>query len=137
MIKRRRSSSTTLSRDVVNEMLTQMESFQSVFVASTNLMNGLDQVILRHFDLRVQFDYFQTDQARELYIRYCAELAMPVPLREVLTQLAGLKKLTPGDFATVVRQNWLRTIRSSENLFSVLDAECAAKEGARAIGFVQ
>src|SRR5207237_682577 len=35
----------------VNEMLTQMESFSGLLVASTNLMRGLDQAALRRFDL--------------------------------------------------------------------------------------
>ncbi|MBW6608203.1 ATP-binding protein, partial [Salmonella enterica subsp. enterica serovar Weltevreden] len=47
----------------VNEMLTQMESFSGVFVASTNLMEGLDQAALRRFDLKVKFDYLRADQA--------------------------------------------------------------------------
>ena len=39
---------------LVNEMLTQTESFSGVFIASTNLMGGLDQAALRRFDLKVK-----------------------------------------------------------------------------------
>lgn len=40
-------------------MLTQMESFAGVFIASTNLMDGLDSAALRRFDLKVKLDYLR------------------------------------------------------------------------------
>ena len=43
----------------VNEMLTQMESYRGLFIASTNLMQGLDQATLRRFDLKVKFDFLR------------------------------------------------------------------------------
>ena len=48
------------------------------------------------------------------------------------------QKLTPGDFAAVVRQNHFRPIKSPAAFVAALEAECALKEGARAgIGFLQ
>ncbi len=38
----------------VNEMLTQVENFYGVFIASTNSIEGLDQASLRRFDLVAQ-----------------------------------------------------------------------------------
>lgn len=122
---------------LVNEMLTQMEAFSGIFIASTNLIEGLDPAMLRRFDLKVRFDYLRCEQADALFRRYCAKLALPEPTSGQLTRLAGLKKLTPGDFATVVRQNRLHPIRSSGDLLQALEAECAMKDGTRAIGFVQ
>lgn len=54
----------------VNEMLTQMEAFAGVFIASTNLMTQLDQAALRRFDVKVRLDYLLPAQARELFIRH-------------------------------------------------------------------
>lgn len=122
---------------LVNEMLTQMESFPGVFIASTNLMDGLDQAALRRFDLKVKFDYLQTGQARELFQRYCCNLGLPQPQPEQLLRLSGLHQLTPGDFAAVARQNRFRRLVSTESLVMALAAECALKDGSRAtIGFV-
>ncbi len=132
----RRGASHSWEISLVNEMLTQMESFSGIFVASTNLMDGLDAATLRRFDLKVRFDYLLPAQARALYLRYCANLGMEKPESQ-LTRLAGLKKLTPGDFATAIRQSRFRPIRSSEALMDLLEGECALKSGARAIGFVQ
>jgi AAA+ superfamily predicted ATPase len=122
---------------LVNEMLTQMESFSGVFIASTNLMEGLDQAALRRFDLKVKFNFLKHEQAWELLRRYCRKLKLQTPQPAQLTRLMRLEKLTPGDFAAVERQNCFRPITSSAELVAALEAECAVKEGAKAaIGYL-
>jgi SpoVK/Ycf46/Vps4 family AAA+-type ATPase len=121
----------------VNEMLTQMESFAGVFIASTNLMNGLDQAALRRFDLKVKFDFLAPDQSVELMRRHCAALGLGDPDDAARQAVRSLRKLTPGDFAAAVRQNRFRAIASAAQLVEVLRGECAVKEGSHcAIGFV-
>ena len=122
---------------LVNEMLTQMESFSGVFIASTNLMEGLDQAALRRFDLKVKFGFLKPEQAWELLRRYCLKLEIATPQPVELAKLIRLARLTPGDFAAVVRQNRFRPITTSSALVAALEAECAIKEGAKApIGFL-
>lgn len=124
---------------LVNEMLTQMESFSGVFIASTNLMDGLDQAALRRFDLKVKFDFLMHEQACELFRRHCMSLSIAAAQPAQLVRLMRLQKLTPGDFAAVMRQNCFRPIRSAAEMVSALEAECAVKEGARSkpsIGFL-
>lgn len=120
----------------VNEMLTQMESFSGVFIASTNLMTGLDQAALRRFDLKVKFDFLCPEQAWELLLRCCGQLHLPAPQPDLRTRVMRMQRLTPGDFAAVLRQHRFRPLQSSATLVSALEAECAMKEGGRAvIGF--
>ena len=134
----RRGSQRSWEVTMVNEMLTQMESFPGVFIASTNLMEGLDQAALRRFDLKVKFDFLRQDQAGELLRRHCIEMSIPTSKAEEEARLRRLTKLTPGDFAAVVRQHRFRSIKSADALISALEAECALKEGAQAgIGFLQ
>ena len=133
----RRGSHSSWEVTLVNEMLTQMESFSGVFIASTNLMEGLDQAALRRFDLKVKFDFLQPAQACELLRRHCTQLSISAPQPEHEVRLQRLLKLTPGDFAAVARQNRFRPITSAGALLSALEAECAVKEGAKAgIGFL-
>ena len=123
---------------LVNEMLTQMESYAGVFVASTNLMEGLDQAALRRFDLKVKFDFLMPDQACALFRRHCQHLELPAPAPEDLAQLKQLRRLTPGDFAAVIRRHRFAPIVSAVALVGALEAECAVKEGAKGtIGFFQ
>jgi transitional endoplasmic reticulum ATPase len=121
----------------VNEMLTQMEAFTGVFIASTNLMTGLDQAALRRFDLKVKFDYLLPGQAWELLRRHCATLGLPEPAAALRPRLDRLRALTPGDFAVVARQHAFRCVAGAEDIVSVLEGECAVKEGPRSgVGFL-
>lgn len=121
----------------VNEMLTQMETYSGIFIASTNLMSGLDQAALRRFDLKVKFDYLSQNQVEIMFNRYCVSLGLALPSSDAMYCISRLSKLTPGDFATVVRQNKFRPIESSEALYLALKAECEIKDGSnsRKIGF--
>jgi transitional endoplasmic reticulum ATPase len=123
---------------LVNEMLTQMESFSGVFIASTNLMTGLDQAALRRFDMKVKFDFLKPEQACELMRRYCVKLSIQLPRSADLAKIMHMQKLTPGDFAAIARQNRFHPIASTAELLSALEAECALKEdGKLSIGFNQ
>lgn len=122
---------------LVNEMLAQMESFPGVFIASTNLMDGLDTAALRRFDLKVKFDFLKPEQACELLRRHCETLNLPAPQLEQLARVRRLPKLTLGDFALVLRQHRFRAIGSSGDFVTALSAECAVKQPSRApIGFL-
>jgi len=120
----------------VNEMLTQMESFQGIFIASTNLMGSLDAAALRRFDMKVKFDYLKPEQAWQLFQDTATKLQLEVSNTEC-AKLTKLVLLTPGDFANVVRQSRLRKMQSAQDLIDRLMAECKVKpEGMKqAIGF--
>lgn len=121
----------------VNEMLTQMEAFSGVFIASTNLMQGLDQASLRRFDLKVKLDYLRPEQALALLQRHCAHLGFEAPNAHEQARLARLRQLAPGDFAAVLRQSRFKPLKTTADLIAALESECALKEGSKgAIGFM-
>lgn len=120
-----------------NEMLTRMESFSGVFIASTNLMDGLDQAALRRFDLKVKIDFLKSDQAWQLFRRHCTALSLAEPAINVRKRFEHLAFLTPGDFAAVSRQNRFRPLVTPSAFVSALEQECQMKESGqqRTIGF--
>jgi SpoVK/Ycf46/Vps4 family AAA+-type ATPase len=133
----RRGASQSWEVTAVNEMLTQMESFPGVFVASTNLMNGLDQAALRRFDLKVKFNFLTDDQAYELVCRHCAMLNIPPPDAATRARLDQMNALSLGDFAAVIRQHRFRPITSAHAMVIALAAECSLKEEDKGhIGFI-
>ena len=122
---------------MVNEMLTQMEQFEGVFIASTNLMDGLDQAALRRFDLKVKFDFLKPAQAAALLGRYCTALNLPAPGAFEMARLARLGCITPGDFAAVARQSRFRPLADVASLVKALEVECAIKQPTRpVVGFI-
>jgi transitional endoplasmic reticulum ATPase len=135
-LRDRRDAHRNWEASLVNEMLTQMESYEGVFIASTNLMDNLDQAALRRFDLKVKFDYLREDQVSRLFHRYLEKLGILVEEGDDLAYLKRLTQLTPGDFAAVHRRSRFKPIWSAPTLASALAAECALKEPpTRRIGF--
>lgn len=73
----------------VNEMLTQMEALEGVFVASTNMLDGFDQTALRRFDLKLKFGYLCADKAWMLLCRQARALGLPEPLAKPVRASIG------------------------------------------------
>ncbi len=87
----RRAAQRSWEVSMINEMLTQMESFSGIFIASTNLMDGLDQAALRRFDLKAKFDFLSDEQVWKLFVRHCRKLGLPHRKKALPLQLATLE----------------------------------------------
>lgn len=119
----------------VNELLTQMEAFDGLFVASTNLVDTLDAASLRRFDFKIRFDWLTREQRRAMLARVCAK---GEPLDAAFALLDRQSQVAPGDFANALRQ--LRATGepvSALRVASLIAREVALKPGAgkRSIGF--
>lgn len=113
----------------VNELLTQMEAFDGIFIATTNLMESLDAASLRRFPWKIRFDWLKPGQRWGLFaqefVRLGGEIAEALAWKD---HVLGLDRLTPGDVAAVVRQYelWDETPSAGE-FYRRLAAEVAAK----------
>lgn len=120
----------------VNEMLTQMESYEGILIMSTNLMEGMDSASLRRFDFKVKFDYLQQEQAWQLFSKQVEHFGLTPSTPEIKSRCAQLKHLTPGDFAVTARQGRLYPFANPQMLIEALSAESAHRCTAQPIGFV-
>ena len=122
----------------VNEMLVQMENFDGIFIATTNLMDNLDRASLRRFDLKLEFDYLRDEQSWEIFVSYCKDLKLKKPSSFFKKAVKNLDYLTPGDFAAVVRQNRFRPIKDVKDFISRLEDEIAVKnvDSRKVMGFL-
>ena len=122
----------------VNEMLTCMETFDGVFVASTNLQESLDEASARRFDFKVRFGYLEPAHAQTLFADLLASFGLESSEAD-LKALAALRALVPGDFANVHRQaRVMHGFRSPEKLVELLGSEQVGRRGAglKKMGFV-
>ena len=122
----------------VNEMLVQMENFDGIFIATTNLIDNLDKASLRRFDLKLKFDFLTPAQSWSIFKRYAKELKLATPSTSFKKAVQNLNHLTAGDFATVVRQNRFRPIENIKEFIKRLEEEVEIKnvsEG-KVMGFV-
>lgn len=123
----------------VNELLTRMEAFQGLFIATTNLMESLDPASLRRFSFKVEFRALTAAQRWVLFSRELERLGgEDLPSKEPWKhRLEALDGLSLGDFAVTARQFevW-DTPPTAESLYQRLRKECDVKgAGRRPIGF--
>ena len=120
----------------VNEMLVQMESFDGIFIATTNLIDNLDKASLRRFDLKLEFGYLLPNQALNLFKKECALLKVKFD-ENAAKKISNLGLLAPGDFASVRRQAKFRPIKNGDDFYERLEQEVALKneEKSARIGF--
>lgn len=121
----------------VNELLTAMERFQGIFIASTNLMKGIDPASLRRFDLKIGFGFLSQEQAQQLLISTCRNLGLSGVHKGPLETIGAASNLTPGDFANVARQHRFRAFPDAPAFAQALLNECRMKDGGppRKLGF--
>lgn len=116
----------------VNEMLVQMESFDGIFIATTNLINNLDKACLRRFDLKLEFGYLLPEQAQNLFKKECTLLKVKFD-ENAAKKVSNLGLLTPGDFASVRRQAKFRPIKNGDDFCYRLELEVALKNEAKSV----
>ncbi len=103
----------------VNEMLTQMEFHPMPFVATTNLLETLDEASLRRFTFKIKFDFLRKDQFYGLF-RFYFQSDPP-------SDLFNLEILTPGDFANVKKKADFLNITDPNEICNMLIEECKFK----------
>jgi transitional endoplasmic reticulum ATPase len=113
---------------MVNEMLTQMESFNGLLFATTNLMQGMDAAAMRRFDVKVHLRAPTAEQLRNLLGKVTEELKLDAPTLANCQPLAKLG-ITPGDVAAVVRRQALVPISSLDELLLAIEGEGGFKPG--------
>ena len=122
----------------VNEFLTQLESYEGLFIASTNLMDNLDQAALRRFDYKIRMDFLRPEQTIGLLERQLVQWGWPpTTMSPGIREKLMSQSLVPGDFAVVARRH---AVVQFEDMDAVIDALCAEAAfrvpASRRMGFV-
>lgn len=137
-LRDRKSARNSWEVTAVNELLTQMERFEGIFICSTNLVEHFDKASLRRFALKIKFNFLTLEQRWGLFVGHVPKL--PTNKRDSYRHtLAELSNLTPGDFATIRRQCKLLHVElCAEELLNRLAQESRNKGDAlsRPIGFL-
>jgi SpoVK/Ycf46/Vps4 family AAA+-type ATPase len=139
-LRDRRRAHQTWEVTHTNEFLQQLEEFPGVVACTTNLVEDLDPACLRRFVFKVRFDFLTSDQVSRLFRATLRALgAEPANDGAPMVRLAGLDRVTPGDFAAVRRRlSALRAPVTPERLAAELEAELRMKGGpeGRRAGFL-
>ena len=120
----------------VNQMLTCIESYTGILVASTNRLGALDHASLRRFDCKIFFDYLRGEQVAELLSYHCSRLQLPSPEPAELKLATRVKECTPGDFVTVSRRHRFAPFTHARGILKAVSEEISVRASAPFIGFV-
>ncbi|MGB2336153.1 MAG: ATP-binding protein, partial [Alcanivorax sp.] len=123
----------------VNQFLASLEQFNGIFVATTNLLERVDEAAMRRFDFVVRFDCLDADGVllllKDLAEAYGIKLPSQKAQREMLE---GMEQLTPGDFAAIYRR--IRVLREPPDAAGLVDMlrDCLRykKQPSQPIGFM-
>ncbi len=122
-------------RQVVNELLAQMECFTQPLFAATNFETRLDKAVLRRFDFKLECDYLTAEQVFALYKR---SLCVSKLSADETEQLQRLSRLTPGDFAILSRRMMFQPKQQHRlTAISILAEENQRKQSKPTIGFAK
>jgi transitional endoplasmic reticulum ATPase len=119
----------------VNELLTQMESFEGVFICATNLVDSLDRASLRRFAMKVEFRPLRPESRWSMLLRLVPAATDDRAVRVAIDRLDGL---TPGDFAAAARQARLAGAEGdAQAIVAMLERDLVLRRRgpAKAIGF--
>ncbi|MEY3000145.1 MAG: hypothetical protein RL648_359 [Verrucomicrobiota bacterium] len=126
-LQARGTSQSRWTTSMVNEMLTQMEQFQGIFMASTNFFKSLDPASLRRFQIKLEFGYLKPEQSRAIFQTFCKKHRLGEPEAYELERLDELSTVTPGDFVVIERQLPFRPLESRAMALDWLEKEQSHK----------
>jgi SpoVK/Ycf46/Vps4 family AAA+-type ATPase len=121
-----------------NELLTQLECFEGLFFATTNLMDTMDAACLRRFSHKIKFDYLNPDQRLAMFVQeFCRLGGDQADTLGIEAQVRGMEGLTPGDFAVVGRHRagLSQPIRALEFLIFLQHEASVKRHGQAKMGF--
>jgi tRNA A37 threonylcarbamoyladenosine biosynthesis protein TsaE len=134
LLSERQTAAHRWERSQTNEILTSMESFKGLFIASTNFKTALDSASFRRFTFKIEFRSTLPEQRHELVSTYFPELKWS---KEDQVKLESLADITPGDIAVVSSRLELVSTLSPSIVLNELqvELECRGHRSSR-IGFV-
>lgn len=120
----RQNASRNFEVSQVNELLTQLENFNGIFVAATNFDSRLDNASRRRFALKLGFNYLKSDGIEKIWKSFYPQFNCP-------DEIKSFEMLTPGDFNAVFsRLRYLPQHKlSKKRIASELEKEIEAKGG--------
>lgn len=104
----------------VNEMLTQMESYEYPFVCTTNLVDRLDEASLRRFMFKLKFEFLTKEQIKNAF-RHFFE-------KDATEEILKIKGLTTSDMNNVRRKVKFLNVEDVEDITKMLNEEVALKK---------
>lgn len=127
----RQGAHTSWEVSLTNEVLSQMEDFEGVFICTTNLLNNFDSAAMRRFDWKVAFLPSTPEGRVKLYSTYFNNNQdISDNIKNVLID-SRLNGICPGDFKAVWRKLRFIDEKKPKDILSALITELNFKQKPR------
>lgn len=114
----------------VNEILTRMERFKGIFIASTNFINNLDKASLRRFAFKIKFKSLN-NEGKIIFLKRFFNVES-----KNYDELNSLENVTPGDFKAIRdRLSYIDVVPDYNLIINELKDEIKYKQKNTRIGF--
>ena len=138
LLTNRKDAVRTWEISMVNELLTQIDSYKGLLIVTTNLFDKIDSAATRRFDLKVSFGYLNSEQISKLWDAHIKRFELDSN-EEIRFKCMKINGLTPGDFKNIERQSKFLPLKNSLDFFNRLIKEVSFKKGHginNVIGFI-
>lgn len=82
----------------VNQLLSEIEQFEGIFIAATNHIEKFDPASLRRFAFEMQFQFLDESGIDYFHETYLKPISIETINRKTKERLMQIRNLTPGDF---------------------------------------
>ncbi|MBE0508334.1 MAG: ATP-binding protein, partial [Marinospirillum sp.] len=124
---------------MVNEMLTQMDQYHGIFIATSNRFETLDRSVMRRFDLKVSFDWLTPVQLQKILMTVFEKHDCTKSIPDLSMNLIKHFQVTPGNIQTALRRLQLQGRRVTlDAMLPALEDEMVAQQRDKSnpIGFI-
>ena len=138
LLGNRSSTQTRWERSATNELLTSMENFEGLFIATTNMKDSLDPACVRRFGIKLELHPSRPEQRLALVAAWFPDVFPPgyTPPKDIIDCVERLEGLTPGDVAAVAQSLRFRSNVYPDNVVEALQEELRLRQpSSTIIGF--
>jgi len=117
----RQNADKNYQKTMVNQLLTELDSFKGIFIATSNFQESLDPAVLRRLFLKLEFKFMNETQVQD-----CFELYFP-KLKK--SKIGFIDYLTPGDFHAIREASMFDVKKPTvKRIRELLNAEVSLKK---------
>lgn len=131
LISERKNHNRTWETSRTNEMLAQMETFDGIFIGTTNHFQSLDSAVQRRFATKLVFNYLKPEQGLNMFKFFCRKYKLGQPDKTQEETILSMDTLTPGDFDVIEKERRLRPLNSCATVIEWLASNQALKPANR------
>lgn len=119
----RQNATHSWERTIVNELLTQMEDYEGIFIATSNHLDCLDSAILRRFDSKIEFKPLRGEKLKKAFAMYAKYLGLDSSAKSKMHDFTPNAQKTSTKSSKDLQGGKKSSTQDFEGVFAVVENE--------------